>query len=169
MTRPVDFDLKALYLALDAERRSRGMSWHQAARDISAAFRDTPAAPLSASTLTGLRERSVAEGDGVLQMLRWLDRSPESFIAGHEGGAALPAVGLDQILRFDTQRLHAAVDARRTERGMTWKEVASEIPGFSAASLARLSKGGRTSFPHVARIAMWLGVPLAAFTRAASR
>jgi hypothetical protein len=34
-------------------------------------------------------------------------------------------------------------------------------------SLTYLKRGGRTGFPHVMRVVGWLGVPLAAFTRAA--
>lgn len=166
-----DFDLQALYDALDAERAARGMSWREAARDISRSFVDSPARPIAASTLTGLRDRGVAEGDGVLQILRWLGRAPESFIPGCETDEthALPAILPHQILRFDTRLIHVAMDARRTALGMSWEDVAREIPGFSAASLRNLAKGGRTSFPHVARIARWLEQPIARFTRAADR
>jgi hypothetical protein len=167
--RFADFDVDALYQALDAQRRARGMSWSQAARAISEPFRDVPARPVSASTLAGLRGRSTLEGDGVLQMLRWLGRAPESFVPGHPETAPLPDLPSNRILRFDTQRIHAALDARRAERGMTWAEVAGEIPGFSAASLARLAKGGRTAFPHVVRLAIWLGCPVASLVRASSR
>jgi hypothetical protein len=167
--RFADFDVDALYEALDAQRRARAMSWEQAARAISAQFRDAPSRPLAPSTLTGMRGRSVLEGDGVLQMLRWLGRAPESFVPGLAGAPPLPDVPPNRILRFDTKRIHAAPDARRAERGMTWKEVAGEIPGSTAASLTRLAKGGRTGFPDVARIAAWLGCPVASLTRAFDR
>jgi len=118
-----DFDIEALYDALDAQRRSRGMSWQQVAREISSLFRDAPARPISPSTLTGMRGRRVVEGDGVLQMLRWLGRTPESFVPGHEEpdavAAALPALGPHQILRFDNRRIYAALEAQQVERGMT--------------------------------------------------
>ena len=168
--RSADFDIGELYAALDAQRQARGMSWHQVVREINALFARVHARPISPSTLTGLRNRGTIEGDGVLQMLRWLNRTPESFVPSHPEAAAeiatLPNVGSDQILRFDTGKLYSALDAQRKERGMSWKEVASEIGGFSAASLTRLSKGGRTGFPHVMRIARWLGRPAACFTRA---
>jgi hypothetical protein len=83
--RFADFDVDALYEALDAQRCARAMSWEQAARAISAQFRDAPSRPLAPSTLTGMRGRSVLEGDGVLQMLRWLGRAPESFVPGCAG------------------------------------------------------------------------------------
>jgi hypothetical protein len=69
-------------------------------------------------------------------------------------------------LRFDTQKLHAAVNAQRVARGLTWQHVANEI-GLGQTTLTHLSKGGRTGFPHVMRITRWLGRPAAEFTRAA--
>ena len=167
----MDFDLGALYAALDAQRVARGLSWQQAAREISGQLSRVPSRPISPSTLTGLRNRATIEGDGVLQMLRWLQRTPESFVPGGEDAAIarLPDVGPAQILRFDTRKLHAALDARRIERGLTWTQVANEIGGLTAASLTRFSQEGRTGFPQVIRIARWLERPVAYFTRAADR
>jgi hypothetical protein len=168
-----DFSIAALYAALDAQRQARGLSWQQVAREISPQFGRAPARPISPSTLTGMPTRAVLEGDGVLQMLRWLRRTPESFVPGCDettaAGATLPDVGPSQILRFDTRKMYAALDARRVEQGMTWTQVASEIGGVNAASLTRLSKGERTGFPQVMRIARWLGRPIAWFTRASDR
>jgi hypothetical protein len=161
-----DFDLKALYAALDAQRQARGLSWLQAVREINAPFERMPARPISVSTVTGLQSRTAIEGDGVLQMLRWLDRAPESFVPGYQGeDVALPDAGPGQILRFDTGKLYSNLDARRIEKGMTWKQVAEEIGGFTAAMLTRLSKGGRIGFPQVMRVTRWLGRPAADFTR----
>jgi hypothetical protein len=78
--------------------------------------------------------------------------------------AELPSVPAGKVLRFDTKKLHAAVDAHRIERGLTWKEIASEI-GVGVSSLAHLSAGGRTSFPQVMRILSWLESPATEFTR----
>jgi hypothetical protein len=59
----------------------------------------------------------------VLQVLRWLRRTPESFLAGRNqapaAGEELPEAGPSQILRFDTAAMHAALDAKRREQGMT--------------------------------------------------
>ena len=167
--RIADFDVDALYGALDARRRAAGLSWAEAAREISRLFRDTPARPISASTLSGMRGRATLEGDGVLQVLRWLGCAPERFVPGSGDASPLPDVPPDRILRFDTKAIHAALDARRTERGSSWGEVAREIPGASAASITRMAMGGRASFPLVARIAAWLGCPIASLARAVSR
>jgi hypothetical protein len=170
MPRTPDFSVAALYAALDAQRDARGMSWQQVAREISARFDRGPAKPVSASTLRGLCTRGVVEGDGVLQMLLWLDRAPESFVADANGvdaqDAALRRLESHQILRFDAKALYAMLDARRAEQALTWTQIAAAIGGVNAAGLTRLAKGGRVAFPDVMRITRWLGRPAATFTRA---
>lgn len=162
------FDLEALYEALDSQRRARGLSWAEVTKEINALFADVPARPIATSTITGMRSKHSVEGDGVLQMLRWLDRTPESFLPG--GGPPteqkLPDVDSSRILRFDPQAIYAAIETRRGELGMTWQEVADEIGEFSPGSLTRLKDGGRVGFPHVMRIFGWLAEPAASFTRA---
>jgi hypothetical protein len=67
-------------------------------------------------------------GAGPLQMMIWLDRTPESFVPGFRDAYAprfkLRRLGTKQILRFDTKALYAAVDALRRSKGVTWNEVA---------------------------------------------
>ena len=169
--RSPEFSLAALHAALDAERRARGITWQDAMREINGRSEPAPLRSISRSTVMNLRTGSLAEADGVLQMLRWLNRAPESFVAGAASGPTveLPAVAPERILRFDTRKLHAALDARRAERRMTWRQVADEIGGILPASLARLKKGGRTSFPPVMRMIGWLGQPAAAFVRGCDR
>jgi hypothetical protein len=171
LTRPTDFNLAALYEALDTQRQVRGLTWQQALHEINVRSDRWPSGrPIARSTVAGLRTNAVAEGDGVLQMLRWLNRTPESFVPGCEAldDHHLPDVPLDQILRFDTKTLHAALNAQRLARGLTWQQVASEIGGLSATSLTYLKKGGRTAFPFVTRLAEWLGKPVAHFTHASN-
>lgn len=114
----------------------------------------------------------MAEGDGVLQMLRWLGRTPESFVPGHPESesdrARLPQVPSGHIMRFDTKKIHAALDARRIERKMTWMQVGKEI-GVGVSSLTHLAKGGRTAFPQVMRILRWLDGMVAEFARFSRR
>jgi hypothetical protein len=164
-----DFSLADLYAALDAERQARGLSWAQAARQISRQSEREAVGPVSASTVTSTRTKAVAEADGVLQMLLWLNRTPESFVPGHphpdEPRFRLSPVSAHQILRFDTRKLYAALNARRTERTMTSAQVAREI-GVGVSGLTHLAKGGRITFPQVMRVVRWLDRPAAAFTRA---
>ena len=162
-----DFSLEALHAAVDAQRRARGLTWAGAVREIGRAS-ERAGRRLSLSTVKGVGTRTVAEGDGVLQMLRWLNRAPESFMLGgprvDEAVALLPHVPPDKVLRFDTRKMYAALDARRAERDLTWLQVAKET-GSSVQGLTRLSKGGRTVFPAVIRIVGWLGEPASRFTR----
>jgi hypothetical protein len=160
-----DFDVHALYAALDEQRRARGLSWLQAAREISRQNEGVSPRRVNPSTLTGMRSRRVIEGDGVLQMLLWLRRTPESFVPGSPEGAPLPDVDPSRILRFDSQAIHAALDAQRNERKLTWRQVEAEIRGVAPASLTRLSQGGRVGFPEIMRVIRWVGQPAARFTR----
>lgn len=78
-----DFDVNALHSALDAHSNERGMSWKAVAREMNRADERYSIHPISASTISGLKnKRWGVEGDGVLQMLLWLDRTPESFVPG---------------------------------------------------------------------------------------
>ena len=162
-----DFDLNALYLALDEQRRARQLTWAAATREINRF--ETQGHPVASSTITGIANKSVGEGDGILQMLLWLRRSPESFIPGFVESDAerfqLPVVTQEQVLRWDTKGLHAALNAKRQARGITWKDVAREVGGYTPGMLNHLAKGGRVGFPGVMRLVRWLGQPAAAFTR----
>jgi hypothetical protein len=170
MPRTSDFDHHALYLALDARRVERGLSWGAVAREITARG-GGPVGRLSRATLTGLPSRRFVEGDGVLAMLRWLDRTPESFMDGVVEPDAphyrLPSAP-GKVLRFDTITLHAALDTTRQSRGLTWEELARQISGASATGLQRLGERlGRIGFPQVGRLTRWLDQPTADFVRAA--
>lgn len=172
MTRSNDFSLPALYAALDAQRAARGLSWSQATAEINRVSERPAVHPISPSTVTGTRTKPMAEGDGVVQMLLWLNRPPESFVPGYpaceEGDTRLPVVALHQTLRFDTRKLHAALNSQRIEREMTWAQVAKEL-GLGVSTLTHLANGGRTAFPQVMRMTGWLGRPAADFTRVADR
>jgi hypothetical protein len=165
-----DFDLRALYEALDEQRRARQMSWTAAAQEINR-FRTT-LRPIGVSTITGLKDKPRAEGDGVLQMLLWLGRTPESFVPGRsvadDERCRLPQLKMGQILRWDTKALHAALDSERRARGLTWAGVADQLSGFTAGMLTDLAKGGRIGFPRVMRLTAWLGQPAVTFTRIAA-
>jgi hypothetical protein len=162
----MDFDIDALYQAVDERRRARGLSWAQTAREVNAAYTGIAAGTRSvaASTISGMRSKRVIEADGVLQTLRWLDRCPESFVSG-AAETPLPEPPPDRILRFDTRKIYELLDAQRIERNMTWAAVAREIGGLGPASLTRLAKGGRTAFPDVMRILKWLNRSAASVTR----
>ena len=81
-----DFDLRALYDALDERRRERQISWAVVASEVNR-FR-TRRRPIAASTITSLQTKPRGQGDGILQMLLWLGRTPESFVPGIADAAA---------------------------------------------------------------------------------
>jgi hypothetical protein len=168
-----EFDMRALQKALDGERRVRGLTWDQLAAEISEPFKQTPSIPISVGTLRTMTAKRSVTSAVVLQVLRWLRRTPESFLAGRDERPApseeLPKSGPGQILRFDTAAIHAALDAKRRERGLTWKEVAGEIRGFTPGMLTNLAKGPLIGFPRVMRLTRWLGRPASDFVRVRSR
>ena len=65
------FDSKALYLALDQERRSREMSWREVSAEIG----------VSVSTISNLQNGGRMEVDGMLAMVSWLKFPSRSLSA----------------------------------------------------------------------------------------
>lgn len=165
-----DFDLRALYEALDEQRRARQLTWQALSAEVSQ--RRTTLRPISPSTVASLRTRGDAEGDGILQMLLWLKRTPESFVPGAPDPQSQvfvdPGLSSGQVLRWDSRALYDALDDYRRARSLTWAELANEIRGFTPGMLQNLSKGGRVGFPRVMRIVRFLGRPAASFTRIAN-
>jgi hypothetical protein len=166
-----DFDLKGLYEAMDDRRRSPEMSWAAVTREINHFVTDGH--PVSSSTITGVKDKAITEGDGILQMLQWLRRTPESFVPGFVDADSErfhlqpPVAG--RILRWDATALHAALNAKRQAAEMTWKDVANAVGGISSGMLTHLAKGGRVGFPGVMRMTAWLGQPATTFTRLVPR
>src|SRR5262245_7660179 len=164
-----DFDLKMLHAALDEQRQARGLTWVQATREINAVGPPSSRHPIATSTIVGLRTKTLAEGAGVLQMLRWLGRAPESFMHGlpaHLAASKLPEADPREVLRFDTRKLNEALDHDRKARGLTWDQVAAET-NVPASHMRGLAKGGRTAFPGVMRLTRWLQRPASEFVRLA--
>ncbi|HEX3900941.1 MAG TPA: hypothetical protein VH084_17420, partial [Mycobacterium sp.] len=110
MTSPaiLDFDAVALHEALDAQRVERGLSWKGVADSIwamSHVLNDQRPTdhPISPATLTGMAKRGATSCQHALFMLHWLDRVPESFLAGAttiRPDATLPECGPDRRLRW---------------------------------------------------------------------
>ena len=69
--------------------------------------------------------------------------------------------------RFDPQALYAALEAERSARGVTWKQIARET-GVSVSTITRTRHGGRMEVDGVLALVGWLGVPVEAFTRETS-
>ena len=170
-----EFNARSLYAAMDAQRTDRGLSWPQVAAEIwdqsivlSERRRDHP---ISASTLTGIAKRGDCTCQHALFILRWLGRTPESFLVpppSDGDGAMLPVVGRDKRLRWNLAALAEALDARRRERGLTWKALATELGctehQVSGLRTVRYAIGMRLAM----RIVQWLDQAAAAFIYAAT-
>jgi len=169
-----DFNVATLHTALETQRAERGMSWKAVAHEINRADDRYGVRPISPSTISGLKhKRWGVEGDAVLQMLLWLDRTPESFVPGHPGAthpnAQLPQIAGNKILRFDVPSILDRLEAQRIARALTWEQAALEIGGlYSADTLKNMGKQQRAAFPHVMRLARWLHCPAATLTRVAN-
>jgi hypothetical protein len=165
----LQFDMHALCAALDAERAARGLSWPQVTAEINRPFEGTPSLPISVTTLRGMAKKSSVTSAVVLQVLAWLGRTPESFLAGRadvlDASKQLPSSGPERILRFDTRAMYEALNAQRMERGLAWKQVTKELPGFTESMLANLASGPLIGFPRVMLLTQWLGREAADFVR----
>ena len=164
------FDTTALYTALDDKRRHAGLSWPAVARqlwelssDLNERRRDHPISP---STLTNMAKNPRTSCQHALFMLRWLGRSPESFLVGATGDDerfALPVAGPDRRLRWALKRLYAAMDEKRRRDGLTWPALASVL-GCSPSQLTHLRTARfATGMDLAMRIVQWLGRPAADF------
>jgi hypothetical protein len=171
------FDVPALYSALDARRAELGLTWKQVADqlwDLSSELNDRRRDhPISPSTLTNMAKKPRATCQHVLFMLRWLDRSPESFLqgagaTGDDPRFALPRTGPDRRLRWSLKRLYTALDEKRQSEGHTWKQLASlldcgpnQLTGLRTAKFA-------TNIDVAMRIVQWTGRPATDFIYPAS-
>ena len=65
-------------------------------------------------TLQSLGKRGNTSCQHALFFLRWLDRTPESFLSGAavDAGAPLPACGPDRRPRWDLKALHGGLNER---------------------------------------------------------
>jgi hypothetical protein len=175
------FDVSALYAALDDKRTQLGLSWQGVANqlwELSSDLNDRRRRdhPISPSTLTNMAKNPRTSCQHALFMLRWLGRTPESFLAGandegatDDGGHddpdrfALPAAGLDRRLRWALKLLYASMDEKRRQDGLTWPALAATL-GCSPNQLTGLRTAKFAAGMDLAmRIVQWLGRPAADF------
>jgi len=169
------FDAVAMYEAMDRQRIERGLSWKQAADQIwrlSSELNERRPTdhPISPSTITGIARRGDTTCQHALFFLRWLRRTPESFLVPppvETDAARLPDPGPTRRLRWNLGALHNALNARRQERGLTWPELArvlrcspNQLTGIRTARYA-------IAMRLAMKIVAWLEQPAAAFVYAA--
>jgi hypothetical protein len=169
-----EFDVCALHEALDAERIDRGLTWRGVADELWNLSAELNARrydhPISPSTLKGMANRGATSCQHALFMLRWLGRTPESFLPPGAGsaGAALPMAGPDRRLRWDLAALYEALDDDRRARQLAWPELArqlrctpSQLTGIRTARFA-------IDMNLAMKIVQWLGRPAADFIYSAT-
>jgi len=129
---PGDFDLPALFDAVEEQRTDRGMSWTALTREI-------------AWTSHGTFERMQATGAGschiVTPLIQWVGRTPESFTHDADGfeGELLPDPGRGRWRWYwHMPELAAAVETRRVERELSVAELA-DLLGTSPAEIEHLA------------------------------
>ena len=156
----LDFDGVGLFEAMDAQRVARGLSWREVADEIWAlsAVLNTQrqSHPISPSTLVNVGKRGATSCQHALFMLRWLGRSPESFLKGAPqgllegaprgpGGPGLTAAGL-QAGALPAGGLPAGgLPAAGPDRRLRW-----DLKGLYAALDARRHEREMT-WPELAR------------------
>jgi hypothetical protein len=175
-----DFDGAALFAAMDARREQLGLGWPGVAREIWALSAELNARredhPIAPATLTGIRRRGNTSCQHALFILRWLDRTPESFLPGTgDLDGTLPAAGPDRRLRWNLNgpprrpvpSLYEAMDARRKHESLTWVQLAHRLQctpnQLTGLRTARFAIGMRLAM----RITQWLERPAADFVYAA--
>jgi hypothetical protein len=168
-----EFSVDDLYQALEQQRQSRNLSWRQVADqiwDLSKVLNEgRNDHPISPSTLSRMGVSHETSCQHALFMLRWLQRTPESFLHGAitAPNSTLPNVGPDRRLRWNLKKLYEAMNDQRRERGLTWKELAeilrctpSQLTGLRTAKFA-------TGMKLAMRVTQWLGRPASDFVYAA--
>ena len=68
---------------------------------------------------------------------------------------------------FDLGKFHAALNAHRAARRLTWKEVAQQS-GVSASTLTRMSQGKRPDVDGLALLLAWSGLDALPFVPTAN-
>lgn len=83
-------DVAALYAALDAQRRTREMSWRQVAKEVG----------VSPSTITRMKEQKRPDVDGFAALVAWLGIPAEQFIYVPKSKRKAQPEPASQILTF---------------------------------------------------------------------
>jgi len=173
---PGDFDVQALYLALDEKRQVLDLSWTGVARalwDQSSQLNERDNFhPISPSTIKSMIKMGDTSCQHALFMLRWLNCGPEVFVQGSKWDpedVGLPEAGKEHRLRWNLKRLYQELDAQRVDRHLTWAQLATEL-GCTPSQLTGI-KAAKFAISMILamRITAWLGCPAKKFIYPASR
>jgi hypothetical protein len=164
------FDCGALFEALDAQRRDRGLGWYELADELWQQSSDLNAErssdhPLCGGAVQRLQGRGATSCQYALFMLRWLHRAPEDFLTGavlDVGDVRLPEAGPRSRLRWDLNQLYMALNDERRQQNLTWADLAEKL-GCTPGRLTNLRTARLADMDLAMRIAQWLRQPAAAF------
>ncbi len=73
-------------------------------------------------------------------------------------------VGKTHNMKFDFEKFYQAVNAKRTERAASWRQVAREI-GIGKSTLARMAQNKRPDADGLAALSFWAEINPADFVR----
>jgi hypothetical protein len=165
------FDGSRLITALDTQRASRELDWTTLAdqlwrqsAELNARLADHRVCP---GALVRTAKRGTMSCQYALILLRWIGRPPEDFLVGpvvDVGDVTLPDAGPDRRLRWNLGELHAALDERRREQGLTWVAVGTELD-CTPGRLTNLRTARLADMVLVMRLTQWLRQPAARFIR----
>ena len=168
------FDMAAFYAALDSRRREARLDWYQLAAELWDQSADLNAEladhPLCGGAVSRMGSRGATSCQYALFMLRWMGRAPEEFLAGDPvdvGDVRLPDAGPDTRLRWNLAQVHAALNERRRQLGLTWADLAEQLD-CTPARLTNLRTARFADMDLVMRITQWLGRPAADFVHPAA-
>lgn len=155
--------------ALEAERTKHGLDWTDVARDmwdesaqLNAELADHG---LCQGALIRTAKRATMSCQYALVILRWIHRAPEDFLSGpvvDVGETRLPAAGPDRRLRWHLSEVHAAINARRQDRQLTWAQL-GEIIDCTPNRLTNLRTARLADMALTMRVTQWIGRPAAHF------
>jgi len=118
---PGNFDVFALWNAVDAQRRERDLSWHRVTQILGW---------MSQDTIARMGERGLATCNHVLPMIEWVGRTPESFTIDPEGAVheLLPKPG-ERGWRWwwRIRDLGSDLERERIARELTPSQLAGEL------------------------------------------
>ena len=93
--------------------------------------------------------------------------SRRAFVTGNLHFVKIPFTARRHVpkighMKFDFQRFYQAVNAKRTERAASWRQVAREI-GIGKSTLARMAQNKRPDADGLAALSYWAEVNPADF------
>ncbi len=154
------FDVQALWDAMNAKRRESGYTEHEMMEELNRV--NNQRVPMALDTVKNMIRRNDTTCQHALHMLRWLNKTPESFLTNARENAPLP-FSSKKRLYWSMAALGNAVAERKRIRELTWQQMADELGcTHSQASGIRTLRYGMSV--HLAmRITQWLGRPSSEF------